>query len=402
MNRALLGLLTCWQLAGTPGYSAPASPADFKGPMWDVKALATPPGTHAAEGFAAEGVTALFYDGLPYQGRPTRVFAWVGIPKTKPGQKVPGMVLVHGGGGTAFAEWVRLWNARGYAAIAMDTCGAVPRGSYGKWQRHEHGGPPGWGGWDQIDWPRQDQWTYHAVADAILAHSLLRSFPEVDAKRIGLTGISWGGYLTCIIAGVDNRFRFAVPVYGCGFTDEHNFAGSVKKLGPERGARWMQWWDPKMYLKQARMPFLWVTGSNDFAYTPNALQKSYRLASGPRTLCVRLRMPHGHGGAGENPKEIHVFAGSLVNHGVPLPKITAQGRKGDLVWAKYTSKTSIAKAELNYTLDTGNWKDRKWLNVPAEIRGGKITASLPAGTRVYYFNLFDDRACVVSTEHEEL
>ena len=38
------------------------------------------------------------------------------------------MVLVHGGGGTAFAEWVKAWTSRGYAAIAMDTCGQIPKG----------------------------------------------------------------------------------------------------------------------------------------------------------------------------------------------------------------------------------------------------------------------------------
>ena len=37
------------------------------------------------------------------------------------------MVLVHGGGGTAFDAWVRAWVKAGYAAIAMDTCGALPR-----------------------------------------------------------------------------------------------------------------------------------------------------------------------------------------------------------------------------------------------------------------------------------
>jgi hypothetical protein len=31
----------------------------------------------------------------------------------------------------------------------------------------------------------------------------------------------------------------------------------------------------------------------------------------------------------------------------------------------------------------------------------RATAALPAGTRVYYLNLFDERGCVVSTEHEE-
>ena len=83
------------------------------------------------------------------------------------------MVLVHGGGGTAFAEWVRIWNKRGYAAIAMDTCGALPdRAPEGKpWspekKRPEFGGPEGWGGFDQIDEPEIDQWTYHAVSAAV-------------------------------------------------------------------------------------------------------------------------------------------------------------------------------------------------------------------------------------------
>jgi len=381
----------------------PPPPADPVGPMWDLKKLSNPPKTYPADEFKGDGVRAVFYDGPPYEGRPTRVFAWIGLPKLEPGQKAPGMVLVHGGGGTTFDTWVRRWTAAGYAAISMDTCGCVPRGTYGKWARHEFGGPPGWGGYGQIDDPREDQWTYHAVAAAILGHSLLRSVPEVDAERIGLTGISWGGYLTCIIAGADPRFKFAVPVYGCGFTTEHGFAGSVNGLGKERGDRWMRWWDPSAYLRDAAMPMLWVTGSNDFAYTLNAVQKSYRLPKGPRTLCIRLRMPHGHGDAGEGPKEIYAFADSVLKGGDPLVKITGQGRDGNQVWATYESKRPIVKAELNTTRDAGKWQDRKWEATPAQLSApGKATVTLPEGVAVYYLNLFDDRNLAVSTEHEEL
>ncbi len=241
------------------------------------------------------------------------------------------------------------------------------------------------------------------MANAILAHSLLRSQPGVDPERIGVTGISWGGYLTCILAGVDERFRFAVPVYGCGFTNEHGFAESVKNLGPERGARWMQWWDPSNYLGAARMPMLWVTGSNDFAYTLNALQKSYRLPAGASTLCIRLRMPHGHGGAGENPAEIAVFADSIVKNDAPLAEITGRGREGQSAWAAFQSPVRIVRAELNFTRERGKWQERRWEAIPARIDAeGKVTATLPEGTTVYYFNLTDERECVVSSAHEEL
>src|SRR5437588_585808 len=67
-----------------------------------------------------------------------------------------------------------------------------------------------------VDKPVAEQWPYHAVAAVVRAHSLVRSFPEVDADRTAVTGISWGGYLTCIVAGIDPRFKAAVPVYGCG------------------------------------------------------------------------------------------------------------------------------------------------------------------------------------------
>jgi len=378
-------------------------PTDPVGPMWDLQRFGQAPRSYPAEGFAEEGVQALFFEGPPYEGQPTRVFAWLGFPPDmKPGEKVPGMVLVHGGGGTAFASWVKLWTSRGYAAIAMDTCGCVPRGTYGKWERHDFGGPPGWGGYGQIDAPREDQWTFHAVAAALLAHSLLRAQPQVDPNRIGLTGISWGGYLTCIIAGVDPRYKLAVPVYGCGFTNEHSFADNVNNLGPERAARWMRWWDPSAYLPDVRMPMLWVTGTNDFAYTFNALQKSYRLPQTPRTLAIRLRMPHGHGAAGEGPEEIRVFADSLLKGGQPYGKITGQGRDGRNVWVTYTCPVPLAKAELLYTKDLGKWPDRKWEVLPAQCAEGRATATLPEGTTVYYLNLYDERNCAISSEHEEL
>ncbi len=349
-----------------------------------------------------EGVTPLFFEGLPFQGYPTRVFAWMGIPTSATNGRVPAMVLVHGGGGTAFEEWVRLWVGRGYAAIAMDTCGQVPIGNYGQYVHDSQGGPPGWGGFDQITWPTTNQWPYHAVADVILSHSLLRSLPEVDPERIGITGISWGGYLTCLAAGLDPRFKLAVPVYGCGFYRETAFERDIEPLGPELAGQWVNAWDPATVLSDAAMPFLWVTGSNDFAYTMNALQKSYRLPRGSRTLCLRLRMPHAHGGAGENPVEIQAFADSILREGRPLPSVTRTGREGHQVWATFSNPTSVVRAELNLTRDHGRWQDRQWEAIPAAVNQNRVSAKLPDGARVFYFNLYDDRGCVVSTEHEEL
>ena len=401
----LLLAITLAPLAAAQEKSKAVPAAAMAAPQWDLETLSKSPKTYPASEPVAKDVTSVFYDGLPWHKKPTRAFAYYGMPKVAPGTKAPGMVLIHGGGGTAFDAWVRLWNTRGYAAIAMDTCGCVPVGSYGKWKRHDAGGPPGWGGFDKVDEPAEDQWTYQAIADVVLAHSLLRSLPGGDPERIGVTGISWGGYLTCIVAGVDPRFRFAVPVYGCGFLGDNSaWLPEFKKMGAEKSARWLGWWDPSVWLRQAKLPVLWVTGTNDFAYPMDSLQKSYRLTQGPRTLCLRVRMPHGHGGAGENPAEILAVAESQLNGGQPLARITSQGRDGQQVWATFESSAPIQRAELNYTSQTGKWQQRKWETAAAQIDAAahKVTARLPDGVKVYYLNLIDQRKLVVSTEHEEM
>ena len=103
----------------------------------DLDRLSQVPKNFPVENVPAEGVKAVFFEGLPYQEKPTKVFAYYGIPEVKGGtEQVPGVVLIYGGGGTAFANWVKLWSNRGYAAIAMDLCGCVPIRSYGMWERH--------------------------------------------------------------------------------------------------------------------------------------------------------------------------------------------------------------------------------------------------------------------------
>ena len=74
-----------------------------------------------------QGVEAYFLQSVSYNDAPTYVFAYVGIPSTATKDNpVPGVVLIHGGGGTAFCAWVKMWNDLGYAAIAIDTEGRIP------------------------------------------------------------------------------------------------------------------------------------------------------------------------------------------------------------------------------------------------------------------------------------
>jgi dienelactone hydrolase len=379
-------------------------PSPQGGVAFDIQSLSRPPEIFPTDMLSEEGVQAIFYRGVPYQGNESQVFAYYGLPKrSDPTEKVPAVVLVHGGGGTAFARWVRLWNDRGYAAIAMDLCGCIPKkSSAGGWERSAKGGPPGWdASFEQIDAPIQDQWQTHAISAIVLANSWLRSLPEVDSDRIGITGISWGGYLTCIASGVDDRFRCAVPVYGCGFLGENSvWVPTLERMDPARAKRWLDQWDPSVYLPKAKMPILWVNGTNDFAYPMDSWQRSHELV-GPSTLSLRIEMPHGHGPAGENPEEIHVFMNSVLKGGKPFPSFVEILGEGPHWSARFRSPVPITKGELCFTRDGGNWKDRKWIATEAKWNQESISIDIPADARVWYFNLYDDRGCATSTPFHE-
>jgi dienelactone hydrolase len=395
----------------TFGFSLPpALTSAAKSVSWPLATLSRPPATFPAPGFSAPGVQALFYESVPYQGRPTRVFAWLGVPEVPAGQTCPGVVLLHGGGGTAMDEWVRLWNARGYAAIAMDQCGCVETRpdcrSYGDHQRHEFAGPPGWDdSFDHTADPIEDQWPYHAVAAAIAGHSLLAAQPGVDAGRIGITGISWGGYATCLVAAIDLRLRGAVPVYGCGFLGlDSGWSDNAFRTRPAEQVRhWLDLWDPSHYLPGVTLPMCWVSGTNDSPYPLPILQKSYQLPRGSRTICIRVEMGHSHP-HGWAPAEIGVFMDSIVRGDEPLPRLRDQGRDGNKVWAVCESIRPIAKAELCVTRAWGHWTDRKWNIHPARFDAatGRIEADLPPRATAWFLNVFDDRNGVVSTPHQEL
>jgi dienelactone hydrolase len=363
-------------------------------------------------------VHSLTYAGEVYQGKPTEVFAFYASPITlgaaKPGVKVPGVVLIHGGGGTAFAEWVHLWAKRGYAAIAMDLNGSRPpeaefdaktgmatgNGHRGSRTRLPNGGPPHGAPekFDSIGGDTSDDWPFHAAASVMRAHTLLRSFPEVDAGRTAVTGISWGGYTTCLVASLDDRFKAAVPVYGCGFLHEGESVQkpSIDKLG-DRKDTWVKAYDPGSLLPRCRVPILFVNGTNDSHYVLDSYMKSYNVVPGEKHLRIQVNMPHGHP-PGWAPQEIGLFIDSKCRDGEVLPVIGSPVIKGDQVQVNCEAATALKKAELNYTTDTGLRSKRQWKSLPATINGKTVTAPRPpAEANTWFISVTDARDAMVST-----
>jgi dienelactone hydrolase len=364
---------------------------------WDTKDLFSDVQYRAVD---ADGpIQSILFENEPYLGRPTQVFAYLGIPQAAD-RPVPGMVCVHGGGGTAFRQWVELWVLRGYAAIAMDLSGRDGIGS-----RLANGGP------EQDHAAKfsttaawKDMWTYHAVGAVIRANSLLCGVSSVDSARIGITGISWGGYLTCIVAGVDTRFACAIPVYGCGFL-QHNSADDWMKIFADMTFAQRQAWhdkcDPSVYLRNVSMPMLFVSGTNDLAYPLNILEMSWALPVGDVTRCVRVEMAHGHE-PGWAPLEIRIFADQHLANGSPLPTIGACDRTARLVRSEFTSRRPIQNGYLLYTRCRNKWQNRKWHTAPATPTNGAVEAALPEDVSACILAIEDDRGAYVSSPYLEV
>ncbi len=378
----------------------------------DRAATAIPCPEYDPEGYPR--IHAMWLEGMEMDGVPTRAFAYIGFPEgASPEASVPGVVLQHGGGGYAFPYWVDLWNKRGYAAIAVANTGYRPRyhhpSDFYSPEAQTHEVPPeatdAWtlppdnDGMFSVDGPIDRMWMYHAVTQTILANSLLRADPRVDAEKIGLTGISWGGVITSIAIGYDPRFAFAIPVYGSGYLQEslswmkdHFRAHGVAEL-----------WDASLRLRDVKISVLWLAWSSDSCFSVNTNCRSCSdTENGER--CFLLDLGHGHI-EGWTPAEIYRFADACIGRGEGLTGFVTQpeteenapvpsddGGAHVTVTIRRPADATRITARLLYltepmTYSATSQMEQVWSVGKATVKGNRVTAVVPAEAMSYYIEV---------------
>lgn len=189
------------------------------------------------------------FDGTPVQ-------AWIMRPPNfKPGRKYPAIVYIHGGPraqyGVTFFHEFQLLAARGYVVFFSN-----PRGSQGYGEAFAGAIVGDWGNLDYKD--------VMAGTDELVKRTY------VDSKRVGVTGGSYGGFMTNWIVGHTNRFKAAIT--GRSVVNEYSFVGS-SDVGHEayREMKAQPWTDPDAlmrmspisYVKNVRTPLLILHNEND-------------------------------------------------------------------------------------------------------------------------------------------
>jgi len=131
-------------------------------------------------------------DGWPVDGFFVKPLRW------QAGKKYPMVLVIHGGPAGMFGvDWYhefQVYAAKGWAVFFCN-----PRGSTGYGEKFERGIINNWGGMDFQD--------VMAGVDAAL-----KQYPWIDQNTLGVTGGSYGGFMTNWIVGHTNRFKAAVTL----------------------------------------------------------------------------------------------------------------------------------------------------------------------------------------------
>jgi dipeptidyl aminopeptidase/acylaminoacyl peptidase len=197
---------------------------------------------------------------LSWRSDQFRVQGWLLLPRDyDPSKKYPMIVEVHGG--PAAAVQAR-WGARGslspaaFSALGYFVLQPNPRGSYGQGEAFTEANRKDFG--------------YGDLRDILKGVDAVEAQYPIDANRVGITGWSYGGFMTMFAVTQTDRFKAAVS--GAGLSNWQSYYGenSIDQwMIPYFGASVYD--DPAVYakssainyIKQAHTPTLVVVGDRD-------------------------------------------------------------------------------------------------------------------------------------------
>jgi dipeptidyl aminopeptidase/acylaminoacyl peptidase len=204
-------------------------------------------------------------------------------------QKYPMILSIHGGPhgmyGYAFNPTFQVYAARGYAVLYLN-----PRGSSGYGQKFSDGTLNEWGGGDYRD-------LMAGVDEA------LRRYPWIDQDRLGVTGGSYGGFMTNWIITQTPRFKAAVSVASVSNLISFYSTSLYQDLVHAEfgGFPWdnyeLLWqWSPLRYVRQAQTPTLFIHGEQDNDVHITQAEEMYMALRRRGVETVLVRYPReGHG-----------------------------------------------------------------------------------------------------------
>lgn len=198
-----------------------------------------------------ERITFKGADGWDVDGFFVKPIGW------QEGKKYPMILSVHGGpAGMYGVDWYhefQVYAAKGWAVFFTN-----PRGSTGYGEKFERGIFGEWGGKD-----------YQDILNGVDA--ILKKYSWIDRDRLGVTGGSYGGYMTNWIVSHTNMFKAAVTLRSVVnfISDDGTRDGAYGHKGDFGGdifEKFDLYWDrsPLKWAKNVKTPTLILHSDNDY------------------------------------------------------------------------------------------------------------------------------------------
>ena len=232
---------------------------------------------------APEEIKFKSFDGIEIQGWLMKPVGW------RENRRYPLILSIHGGPhgmfGYGFNPTFQAYAARGYAVLYLN-----PRGSSGYGQKFSDGTLREWGGGDYRDL-------------MLGVDEVLRTRSWIDADRLGVTGGSYGGFMTNWIITQTTRFKAAVAAASVSNLISFYATSLYQDLVHAEfgGFPWDDYdqlwrWSPLRYVKQAQTPTLLIHGEQDNDVHITQAEEMYMALKRRGIETVLARYPReGHG-----------------------------------------------------------------------------------------------------------
>jgi len=221
---------------------------------------------------------------------------------------------------------------------------------------------------------------YHNLRALLRATNFLLSQPLADDNMLIALGGSWGGFYSWLLAGLDQRFKYIFPTFGCGFLDtecSQVWESYFASMGREKAEIWLRAFDPgrRAHLIKAHVFFQQATNDKFYSLLPS--MKSYRRLRGQRSLLLICNQDHFlEPYVGEDIKRIQ-YVLNLCDEAPPVIHAAnwLTGTNFVEVLAKDPEHLdlSVVYSAGNYTKSFG----RRWRTSPVMWRDGRWLAEIP-------------------------
>ncbi|MCE5198974.1 MAG: PhoPQ-activated protein PqaA family protein [Armatimonadota bacterium] len=336
---------------------------------------------------------------------PTRIFIAFARP-VDPKKPVPVYFDIHGGGGHADPGRA-LWFAREMqcAAVSIDWSGEFIKGAdrYTIWRGPN---PNPYMTSYNVTPDAKSSSLYRIVMAIRRAMDFLGTQKEVDANQIACGGGSWGGFLSNLLAGVDERVKCTTCALGAGAFKESTkgtIAAGANALPPTQRRLWIAAFDPASYASRVTAPTMQYACANDYFFWLGDVQDNYRMLHGNKRFLIRPNSNHECGGP-QTPFALMKWVSACLMGDMAFPKIVPGSfrKSGRIYTWKCEGPVDTNKSTLYWSPGDVSWPSRYWLAIPAAKKGNVWQAQVPerfAGLSCQVFaTVFDMENRAISTE----